>query len=76
MPLAAYWVGETALPLVLVLAFAAARRRRSSAPPGVESGPMPNMAITTLGVTWIALLGAFAALILKVSTSAATPPAG
>jgi phosphatidate cytidylyltransferase len=29
---------------------------------------MPNMAITTLGVTWIALLGAFAALILKVST--------
>src|SRR6201999_4134943 len=33
-----------------------------------ESGPMPNMAITTLGVTWIALLGSYAALILKAST--------
>jgi phosphatidate cytidylyltransferase len=67
MPLAAYWVGETALPLVMVLAFAAAAAGFIGAQ-GVESGPMPNMAITTLGVTWIALLGAFAALILRVST--------
>jgi len=67
MPLAVYWVGETAMPLVLVLAFAAASLGFIGAA-GVESGPMPNIAITTLGITWIALLGSFAALILRIST--------
>jgi phosphatidate cytidylyltransferase len=67
MPLAVYWVGETAMPLVLVLAFAAASLGFIAAA-GVESGPMPNIAITTLGITWIALLGSFAALILRIST--------
>ena len=28
-------------------------RSGSSAPPGVESGPLPNMAVTTMGVVWI-----------------------
>jgi phosphatidate cytidylyltransferase len=65
-PLAAYWVGETAIPLVLVLALAAgcATFIFSS---GLESNPMPNMAITMLGITWIGLLGAFAALIVSLS---------
>jgi phosphatidate cytidylyltransferase len=75
LPLAAYWVGETALPLVLVLAFGAATIGFIGAP-GVESGPMPNMAITTLGITWIALLGSFAALILRISTLGGDNPIG
>jgi phosphatidate cytidylyltransferase len=66
-PLGAYWVGETAIPLILVLAFGAGSVTFMGSS-GVESGPMPNMAITTLGITWIALLGSFAALILKLST--------
>jgi phosphatidate cytidylyltransferase len=75
LPLAAYWVGETALPLVLVLAFAAGSLGFIGAA-GVESGPMPNMAITTLGITWIALLGSFAALILRISTLGGENPIG
>jgi phosphatidate cytidylyltransferase len=34
------------------------------------------MAITTLGVTWIGLMGAFAALILRVSTLGVSNPIG
>ena len=41
----------------------------SSGRPGVESGPLPNMAVTTMGVVWIGLLGSFAALILRWSTA-------
>lgn len=66
LPLAAYWVGETALPLVMAVAFAAGCLTFISSS-GLESSPMPNMAITTLGVTWIGLMGAFAALILSLS---------
>lgn len=64
-PLAAYWVGESALPLVLLLAFAAA----SATLIGGDrlQGPLPNMAITTLSVVWIGVMGSFAALIVSVS---------
>jgi phosphatidate cytidylyltransferase len=66
-PLAAYWVGEAALPLVVAFAFMAGAIGFIGAD-SVESGPMPNMAITTLGVVWIGLLGSYAALILRWST--------
>ena len=62
-PLAAYWAGNIALPLVVVFAFIAASVGFLGAS-GVESGPLPNMAVTTMGVVWIGLLGGFAALIL------------
>ena len=62
-PLAAYWVGAEALPLVVAFAFIAASVGFLGAS-GVESGPLPNMAVTTMGVVWIGLLGSFAALIL------------
>jgi phosphatidate cytidylyltransferase len=75
LPIAVYWVGETAIPLVLVLAFAAGCATFIGAT-SIESGPMPNMAITTLGVTWIGLMGAFAALILRVSTLGVSNPIG
>ena len=66
-PLAAYWVGETALPLVVSFAFFAGALGFIGAN-SIESGPMPNMAITMLGVVWIGVLGSFAALILRWST--------
>ncbi len=65
-PLAAYWVGEGALPLVVAFAFIAGAIGFIGAR-GVESGPLPNMAVTTMGVVWIGVLGSFAALILRWS---------
>lgn len=66
-PLSAYWIGDAALPLVFVLAFVAGALTFVGSD-SIESGPVPNMAITTLGLTWIGLLGAYAALILRFST--------
>ncbi|MEO5724066.1 MAG: phosphatidate cytidylyltransferase [Ilumatobacteraceae bacterium] len=74
-PLAAYWVGETALPLVLTLALAASAVTFICAT-NIESAPMPNMAITALGVTWIALLGSYAGLILRFPSFGATASIG
>lgn len=65
-PLAAYWVGDQSLPLVVAFAFIAGASGFIGAA-GVDSGPLPNMAITTLGVVWIGLLGSFAALIVRWS---------
>ncbi len=65
-PLAAYWVGDMAIPLVIVFAFFAGAGGFIGAD-SIESGPMPNMAITMLGVVWIGVLGSYAALILGYS---------
>jgi phosphatidate cytidylyltransferase len=65
-PLAAYWVGDASLPLVVAFAFMAGTIGFVGAA-GVESGPLPNMAITTLGIVWIGLLGSYAALIVALS---------
>ncbi|HYN33142.1 MAG TPA: hypothetical protein VES40_11000, partial [Ilumatobacteraceae bacterium] len=72
-PLAAYWVGDTALPLVVAFAFLAGAVGFIAAD-SIEAGPMPNMAITMLGVVWIGVLGSFAALILRWSTFGAGTP--
>ena len=66
LPLATYWVGETAIPLVLVIAFGAGCLTFITSP-SLESSPLPNAAITTLGVVWLGMLGAFASLILAWS---------
>ena len=66
-PLACYWVGVGALPLVLAFGFMATAASFVGAR-GVEAGPMPNASITTLGIIWIGLLGSFAVLILRLST--------
>lgn len=68
LPIATYWVGESAIPLVLVLAFAAGCAAFIGAD-GLESAPMPNMAISSLGVAWIGMMGSFAVLILRFSTT-------
>ncbi|CAN5690768.1 hypothetical protein BH24ACT5_BH24ACT5_15540 [soil metagenome] len=65
-PLAVYWQGAGALPLVIAFAFMAGSMGFIGTS-GVESGPLPNMAITTMGVVWIGLLGSYAALILSFS---------
>jgi phosphatidate cytidylyltransferase len=67
-PLAAYWLGDATLPLVVAFAFMAGAGGFIGSS-GVESGPLPNMAITTMGVVWIGLLGSYAALILRYSTA-------
>jgi phosphatidate cytidylyltransferase len=66
LPLATYWVGEVALPLIIVVAFAAGCLTFVTSS-SLESSPMPNMAITTLGIVWIGVMGSFAALILSAS---------
>jgi len=70
-PLAAYWLGELAIPLALAFAFMAISASFIGAR-SVEAGPLPNVSITTLGVIWIGLLGAFAMLILRLSTANGT----
>lgn len=63
----AYWIGDAALPLVFVFAFFASAITFIGSS-SIESGPVPNIAITTLGLTWIGLLGSYGALILRFST--------
>lgn len=62
-PIAAYNAGETGLVLTLVLAFMASSIVFMAAD-GVQSGPLPNMAMTTLGVVYLGLLGSFGGLVL------------
>ena len=66
LPLSAYWAGPAAIPLALVLGFTAGCVTFIGGP-NLDQAPMPNMAITTLGVTWIGLAGAYAGLILAMS---------
>ena len=71
-PLAAYWIGDGALPLVFAFGFLASAIGfigSSSA----QSGPMPNVAITNMAMSWIGLMGSFAALILRYSVSGGVP---
>ncbi|MBI4934656.1 MAG: phosphatidate cytidylyltransferase [Actinobacteria bacterium] len=65
-PAAVYHYGTGSLPLVLFLAFTACAITFVFSS-GLESNPMPNMAITTLGITWIGVLGAFGAAIIALS---------
>lgn len=62
-PIAAYNWLDAAVPLVFMLAFIAGCVTFIGAA-NLNSSPMPNMAITTLGTIWIGLPGAFAGLIL------------
>ena len=71
-PLAAYWIGDAALPLVVAFGFMATSVGFLGAT-SVQSGPMPNVAITNMAITWIGMLGSFAALILRESVSSGIP---
>lgn len=65
-PIATYWAHERAIPLIVVLALAAGCATFISAS-GLDANPMPNMAITMLGVTWIGITGAYGAIIVSFS---------
>ncbi|MEY3806327.1 MAG: putative phosphatidate cytidylyltransferase, partial [Actinomycetota bacterium] len=69
-PLAAYWIGDAALPMVLAFGFLATSIGFIGAT-SVQSGPMPNVAITAMAMLWIGLMGSFAALILRYSVNGA-----
>jgi phosphatidate cytidylyltransferase len=74
-PLVAYWVGDEGLPLVLAFGFLATSIGFLGAS-SVQSGPMPNVAISTMAMTWIGLMGSFAALILRYSVNGGLPHVG
>ena len=65
-PLAGYWLAEFGLPLVIVFAFMAGSIGFIGAN-SIESGPMPNMAITMLGIVWIGMMGSYAGMLLDWS---------
>ena len=67
-PVVMYHYGVKDLPLVIVLAFAACALSFVLSD-GLESSPMPNMAITTLGVAWIGVMGSFGAAIVALSNT-------
>lgn len=67
-PLAAYWVGESAVVLVFVFAFIASAAGFTGAS-GIQSNPLANTAVTMLGVIWIGILGSFAALLAGASAA-------
>jgi phosphatidate cytidylyltransferase len=65
LPLAAYWKGEAAFPLILFLTFAVGVLWYLLGVGG-RVRPTANLGVTMVGVVWVGVLGAFAALILKV----------
>jgi phosphatidate cytidylyltransferase len=67
-PLAAYNFGEQGVVLVIAFGFLASALV-FVASPSVASGPLPNMAITNLGIVYLGLLGSYAGLILAGSAN-------
>ena len=65
-PLVAYHYGAQWLGLVTFFAFAACAVTYIGAR-SLESNPMPNMAISMLGIVWIGILGAHGAAIVGLS---------
>lgn len=64
LPLAAYWRGEPALPLVMFLALGAVAVWFVFSG-SLDSNPVPNTAITMLGAAYVGFLGSYAALLLQ-----------
>jgi len=65
LPLAAYWKGEAAFPLIIFLTFAVGVLWYLLGVGG-KVRPTANLGVTMVGVVWVGVLGAFAALILKI----------
>lgn len=62
LPLATYWRGPVAYPVVLFLAMAFSMMWYLFAV--TKDRPVPNLAITSLGIGYVAVLGSFASLML------------
>lgn len=65
LPLGAYWKGEAALPLLLVLTLVTALLWYVVGAGG-QGRPTDGIGVTLFGVTWIGLFGAFAAVMLRL----------
>ena len=63
LPLATYWRGEAAIPLVLFLTLMFGMLWFIL---GLGPNATANLGVTLLGVVWIGVFGSFAALILKI----------
>ena len=63
LPLATYWRGEPAIPLVLFLTLVFGMLWFIL---GLGPNATANLGVTLLGVVWIGMFGSFAALILKI----------
>ncbi|HEY5154196.1 MAG TPA: phosphatidate cytidylyltransferase, partial [Acidimicrobiales bacterium] len=63
LPLATYWRGEAAIPLVLFLTVMFGMLWFIL---GLGPNATANLGVTVLGVVWIGVFGSFAALILKI----------
>jgi len=74
-PLATYNYGIGALPLITFLAFAACAVTFIGAR-GLESNPMPNMAISMLGIVWIGIMGSYGAALVGMSNLGGGNPIG
>jgi len=61
----AYWKGIAAIPVVLVLTFAGAMMWYILGI--VEARPLANVAVTIMVYVWVAVLGSFAAVMLRAS---------
>lgn len=71
LPLAAFWRGEGAIPLILFLFILFGGLWYLL---GVqETRPVPNLGVTALGVVWIGVLGSTAALLLDFIDFSASP---
>jgi phosphatidate cytidylyltransferase len=64
-PLAVYWRGEPAMPLVMVLTIVFTMLWFILGIGG-NARAVPNVGVTVLGVAYVGLLGSFAALLLKI----------
>jgi phosphatidate cytidylyltransferase len=69
MPFAVYYAGLDALPLAMFLAVTAVCVAFIGAS-SLDSEPLPNSAVTLLGIAWLAVLGSFAVAILNWSNVA------
>ncbi len=65
LPVATYWKGEAAFPLVLFLAFVVGVLWYLLGVGG-KVRPTANLGVTMVGIVWVGVLGSFAALILKI----------
>ncbi|HEY6531116.1 MAG TPA: phosphatidate cytidylyltransferase [Acidimicrobiales bacterium] len=66
LPPATYWKGEAAIPMILALTFIVGVLWYLLGVSGKGVRPTANLGVTMLGVVWVGVLGAFAALILDI----------
>ncbi len=70
LPVATYWKGEAAPPMILFLALVVGVLWYLLGV-GSRARPTANLGVTLLGIVWVGVLGSFAALLLKIPVARA-----